>query len=82
MKRKIDVREVLEREVKSLPIGNGDLVLIKRDSLPAKYTNIVSQALVNTGRGDCVLIMVDDMDDVATMSRSMLKHLDAALEEE
>lgn len=73
MKRKQRIRN----DTRALRVNDGDIILVKRDShlIAERNLNDLATSLGRTGRGRCILIVVDDFDDLSILTEEeMRKH--------
>lgn len=73
MKRKQRIRN----DTRALKVDDGDIILVKRGGyLSAERSlNDLAASLGRTGRGRCILILVDGFDDLSVLSEEeMGKH--------
>lgn len=61
--------------IRKLDIANGDVMLVKRGSLSDAAFDYLAKHLGRTGRGQCVLIRVDNFDDVKTLNEDSMKQM-------
>ncbi len=65
MKRKHRIR----KDTRALQVNDGDIILIKRGGYLATEQNLndLAASLGRTGRGRCILILVDGFDDLSAL---------------
>lgn len=78
----VSARKHVREAIRRLEIEDGDIVLVKRDSIPGSgttaervYLNSFAEILGNTGREKCVIIIVNDFEDIRTLkTHDMMEH--------
>lgn len=73
MKRKHRIRN----DTRALQVNDGDVILVKRGGYLATERNLkdLATSFGRTGRGQCILILVDEFDDLSVLNEeAMEKH--------
>lgn len=73
MKRKHRIR----KDTRALQVNDGNIILVKRGGYLSteRSLNDLAASLGRTGRGRCILILVDEFDDLSVLSEEeMGKH--------
>ena len=71
MTKKQRPRTIARDIVRKMEIDNGDVILLKRGSLPesVRMFNALRNALGATGREQCIVVVVNEFDEISTISK-------------
>lgn len=72
----VSARKTVREAIRKLDIENGDVVLVKRSTIPGgsthagirAYIDSFSTVLGNTGREKCIIVVVDELDDLQILN--------------
>lgn len=77
MASKTSVIANARRFLKVMPINDGDILMVRADSMPARRDAIdaMSRALSKTDRENVILIVVDEFDDLSVVNEVSMNEL-------
>jgi len=63
-------RTVAREIIRRVPVEDGDVILMKSDKTDLRTFNALRHALAVTGKEKCIIIVVDDFEDIVTVKES------------